>query len=118
MIITFLALASTTSDVSLPPPLDYPPLTQGKFYKMVIKEIPGKWHQFGVLLNIPSGTLDAITDRDSEHCFLKVFSIWKNEEPRPLTWTIVVDVLKDMREKRLARDIMDKLAVIPHSSVC
>ena len=85
---------------------------------MVVKEIPGKWHKFGVLLDIPYDTLDAIKDRDSEDCFLKVFSIWKDEEPRPFTWTTAVDVLKDMGKKRLARDIMDKLAVMPHSSVC
>ena len=71
-------------------------------------EIPAKWRQFGVLLNISVNTLDAVErqyDRDQEACFVKVYSIWKSEEPSPFTWETVVDTLNDMNERRLAKNI-------------
>ena len=86
---------------------------QGKFYKLVIQEIPAKWHLFGVILGIPISRLDAIEveDRDLQKCFLKVFSIWHDELPRPFTWTTALEVLKDMNEKRIIRNINKQLAI-------
>lgn len=109
--IILCVLASGTSDVSPYPQLqlDSAP-AQWKFYKMVVKEIPAKWHTFGVMLDINSGTLDGIDDRNPENCFLKVFSIWQSKEPRPFTWSTALDVLHDMDENRLFKKINKQMS--------
>ena len=112
--------ASATSDnTSLPSPLqtqpEDPPL-QRDFYKMVIMKIPARWKEFGVFLDIE---IDILTKVEREHMtdleaqFLEVYRIWKSQTPSPFTWKTVIDVLGDMKENRLVKEIKKHLG-IPH----
>ena len=90
------------------------PPTEDNFYVMVIKEIPAEWEIFGILVKIPSGTLEGISrdKRDrAEECFLAVYSTWRNGQTHKFTWRTVLNVLKDMGQIRLKEDIEKKLGI-------
>ena len=90
------------------------PPAQDNFYVMVIKEIPAEWKIFGVLVKIPSGTLEGISRDNSgrvEECFLEVYSKWKNGQTQEFTWRTVLNVLKDMGQKSLKEKIKRILGI-------
>ena len=72
---------------------------------MVIKRIPGRWHTFGVNLNIDVTILDGFNKTNSEECFTEVYKTWKANAKRPFTWRTVLTVLKDMDEISLMHEI-------------
>ena len=81
---------------------------------MVIKEIPAEWKIFGVLVKIPSGTLEGISCDNSgraEECFLAVYSKWKTGQTQEFTWRTVLNVLKDMGQIRLKDKIERNLGI-------
>ena len=120
MFVCLFVIASSISDFSPLSPTPFPsklesPPAQREFYKLVISEIPASWHKFGVMLNIK---LPILTKVEQEHkicekCFLEVYSIWESETPCPFTWNSVIEVLKDMKEKRLVKEVNKFLGKLP-----
>ena len=78
----------------------------------VAAKIPAKWYNFGVQLNIPTGTLNAVHYRRTAlECFMEVFSIWKRSLSRePISWDTVIAVLESPRidERKLAAGLRAK----------
>ena len=77
----------------------------------VAVKIPPKWYNFGVQLNIPTGTLSAVHRHTDLECFIEVFSIWKCSLSRePISWVTVIAVLESpsIDERKLAADLRAK----------
>ena len=47
---------------------------QSLFVIYIIYQIPARWRMFGIHLDIKVNRLDAISEKDPEECFLKVYS--------------------------------------------
>ena len=94
---------------SLDSPLDDPP-TQRDFMEYIVDEIPDKWRQFGVRLNIGLSKLDAITlsGKPPDMCFFEVYNIWKTEMKPPFTWRTAVETLAKLN-KRLSKKVSKQI---------
>ena len=79
----------------------------------VAAKIPASWYHFGLCLQIDIGKLEAVEQshpKDQLQCFSKVYSIWKQENVRPLTWEVVVEILQGevMAQKVLSSTLANK----------
>ena len=77
----------------------------------VAAKIPAKWNEFGVQLDIPTSTLNAVRKHTAQECFIEVFSIWKRSlSCEPISWVTVIAVLESpsIDEKKLAADLRAK----------
>ena len=83
---------------------------QSLFVIYIIYQIPARWRMFGIHLDIKVNRLDAISEKDPEECFLKVYDIWENEMTKPFTWRTAVEVLEILNQNRLRRQVMQKIA--------
>ena len=88
--------------------------TQQDLLKIVIKNIPDKWFEFGAYLGIDVNVLDAVKTENekTKRCFLKVFKIWKEQGIPPFTWKNVIDVLKSMELQSLSQHIEEHLDLL------
>ena len=80
----------------------------------VAAKIPARWYEFGVQLNIPTGTLNAVHRHTAQEYFIEVFSIWKRSLSRePISWVTVIAVLESpsIDERKLAADLRAKYGV-------
>ena len=71
--------------------------TQVDFLEKVAAIIPASWYKFGACLGIEVGELKAIEQNyptDKLRCFSEVYSIWKGDSLQPLTWEVVVRILR------------------------
>ena len=83
------------------------------FANHVAAKIPSKWQIFGVGLGIDMGILEGVAAQNySEQVlyFAKVYSIWKRENFKPVTWNVVVGVLESnlLDERALAHGLRQK----------
>ena len=63
----------------------------------VAASIPASWYHFGLCLHIDIGKLEAVEQSHPKNQikrFSKVYSIWKQENVEPLTWEVVVEILR------------------------
>ena len=77
----------------------------------VVAKIPAKWNEFGVQLDIPTGTLNAVHRHTAQESFIEVFSIWKRSLSRePISWDTVIAVLESpsIDERKLAAGLRAK----------
>ena len=86
---------------------------QADFMNEVAAKIPASWYHFGLCLHIDIGKLEAVEQshpKDQLKCFSKVYSIWKQENVRPLTWEVVVEILQGevMAQKVLSSTLANK----------
>ena len=85
----------------------------------VAAKIPAKWNEFGVQLDIPTSTLNAVRKHTAQECFIEVFSIWKRSLSRePISWATVIAVLESpcIDEKKLAADLRAKYGAATNDS--
>ena len=71
--------------------------TQRDFLEDVGARIPTYWYLFGICLEIEDEKLKDIGQshpNDTLRCFSEVYSIWKKEKKEPLTWEVVVKILR------------------------
>ena len=64
----------------------------------VAVKIPSSWYYFGICLGVKVGKLKAIEQHyphDHLKCFSEVYSVWEEENLKPLTWEIVVRILRN-----------------------
>ena len=87
----------------------------GKSYKINLpQQISTKYYMFGVLL-LNDGTgaeVDTITAKypgDAERINLEILKRWIGGKGKPLTWDILIGVLKDIGLGNLASEIKDKV---------
>ena len=71
--------------------------------------------QFGVqLLNDETGEeIDAVVAKcreDAEHINFEILKLWVRGKGKPLSWVLLIDVLKDVGLGTLASDIEDGLS--------
>ena len=93
-----------------------PECRQGDFLEDVAAVTPCSWRMFGLYLDIDNGKLEAVEakNRGDQHlCFLDVYSIWKKENCKPVTWTTVVEILekKMLANKSLVCQLRKKYGV-------
>ena len=82
----------------------------------VAAEIPCSWRMFGLCLGIDSEKLKAVevqNNRDQLSCFADVYSIWRKEICKPVTWTVVVEILERnlLKKKNLSHQLRKKYCV-------
>ena len=80
------------------------------FANEVAAEIPSKWQTFGIGLGIDMEILERVEAKNYGQpvlYFAKVYSIWKSQNRKPVTWDVVVEVLESnlMQERELARKL-------------
>ena len=77
----------------------------------VAAQIPAKWHQVGIALNLPHSELECLPASDSLRCFSSIFNTWMKQELKPYTWLTIINVLQTpaVGESRLAKVITSKL---------
>ena len=71
--------------------------TQKDFLEDVGAKIPTSWYLFGICLGIEDEKLKDIGQshpNDKLRCFSEVYSIWKKKKQEPLTWEVVVKILR------------------------
>ena len=90
--------------------------TQSDFMEDVAAKISTSWYHFGICLDIEVGKLDEIEQkypRDQLRCFSAVYSIWKNERLKPLTWEEVIQILRKniMAQSALSLSLAEKYSV-------
>ena len=77
---------------------------------VVASKIPGKWREFGRFAGFDEDTLDAIKIQYKDHpspdqgCFTHVIF----HAPDSLTWSGVIEWLKNMNELKLATELEEK----------
>ena len=89
---------------------------QEDFMNDVLAEIPSCWHKFGLCLGIDNEKLRAVeaqNHHDQCKCFAEVYSIWKKEDRRPVTWDVVIEILEGnlVQNKALAHKLRKKHGV-------
>ena len=82
----------------------------------VAVKIQASWYYFGICLGIEDGKLRAIEQShptEKLRCFSTVYSIWKEENLKPLTWEVVVQILKKdlIGQRGLSLSIAEKYSV-------
>ena len=82
----------------------------------IAAKIPSKWKDIGLQLGLDQGVLDGIATislGDPNHCYINVFTRWKNQNSptHRYTWSTLVQALKKpaVREDRLADEIKNEL---------
>ena len=90
-----------------------PECCQEDFLNDVAAVIPSAWYKFGLCLGIDNEKLKAIEVQkhcDQLLCFVDVYSIWRKESCKPVTWTVVVEILKGnmLKNESLARQLKRK----------
>ena len=90
------------------------PVTQNVFMAEVASQMLSNWDMFGMMVEVPAATLDAIRadcPHHSEKCFIKVFHEWQNNANKPFVWWTVVDILDQppLNERNLANRLCEKL---------
>lgn len=83
------------------------------FANQVAAKMPSKWQTFGVGLGIDMGVLEGVAAKNYGEqvlYFAKVYSIWKSENRKPVTWAVVVEVLESnlVQERALAHELRQK----------
>ena len=78
--------------------------------------IPSSWFLFGLSLEIESERLKVVgadNPQDQLLCFAEVYSIWKRENCKPVTWDVVIKILESnmLQNKALARKLREKYGV-------
>ena len=78
-------------------------------------QIPFKWREFGINLNIPEPRLMAIPaditlGGNNQQFFSQVFAIWQSTET-VRTWRVILDALvsEGVNERPLAEEVVSKL---------
>ena len=78
----------------------------------VAAKIPKKWRDVGLQLGLDPSELDGIaieSPSDTNYCYMKVFTRWKNKNSaeHPYTWSTIVCALQvpAVGEERLANEI-------------
>ena len=79
------------------------------------QKIGTKYSQFGVqLLNDETGEeIDAVVAKcreDAEQINFEILKLWVRGKGKPLSWDVLIDVLKDIGLGTLASDIKDGLS--------
>ena len=91
----------------------------------VASVIPAKWRAVGIQLGLSADTLDSI-QRDNagkpQAClesFEQVLSIWKTHDPKPYTWSTIVDVLRTpaVGQSALAEELCAKYLKVSSSQI-
>ena len=82
----------------------------------VAVKISASRYHFGIYLDFEVGKLDAIEQNhrhSQRRCFAAVYSTWKAENPKPLTWETVVEILRKdlMGQKALSLSLAEKCNV-------
>ena len=85
----------------------------------IASTIPAKWRDIGINLGLSSGILDNIQNQNagktdaSIRSFEQIFSMWKEQSPRPYTWKTIIDVLKTsiVNENDLATRMASKYII-------
>ena len=65
-------------------------------HNLVVANLPSKWMDFGIQVNIGRPILDAIEKEKHakcSDCFSQTISTWKEKESAPFTWETVLRVL-------------------------
>ena len=82
----------------------------------IAAKIPSKWKDIGLQLGVNQGVLDGIatiSPGDPNHCYINVFTRWKNQNSptHRYTWSTLVQALKKpaVGEDRLADEIKNEL---------
>ena len=77
----------------------------------LVRKIPTKWYQVGVLLDIETATLDAFAKQtnDPVQLFIKVFQQWKKDQKVPYTWDTIISTLEKIGEKSTTTNIREWL---------
>ena len=83
------------------------------FANQVAAKIPSKWQTFGIGLGIDMEILERVAAKNYGQqvlYFAKVYSIWKSENRKPVTWAVVVEVLESnlLQERALAYELRQK----------
>ena len=78
--------------------------------------IPCSWRMFGLYLGIESEKLEAVVEKrhgDPQLCFIDVYSIWRKENCKPVTWNTVVELFekKMLKNSNLAQELKKKYCV-------
>ena len=89
---------------------------QVDFLNDAAAEIPFSWRKFGLCLGIDYEKLDAVEEdcqNDDLLCFTEVYSIWRKEQCKPVTWATVVEILEKplLKETRLSQKLRRKYSV-------
>jgi len=82
----------------------------------LLENIQGKWRDIGTLLRIENATLDKFEHKHQgdlkEQC-RDVLQTWREEGSRsekyPVTWSGLLEVLKDVQLKEVARELEEAL---------
>ena len=87
----------------------------------VAAKIPSKWRDVGLQLGLDQGVLEGIaliSPGDINHCYMNVFTRWKNQNSTtcPYTWSTVVRALRApaVGEWKQADQIKNKLTGAPY----
>ena len=65
-------------------------------HNLIVANLPSKWMDFGVQVNITRSVLKAIEiekRNKCSDCFSEIISVWKNQDSAPFTWETVLKVL-------------------------
>ena len=90
------------------------------FQNLVAAEIPGRWQQLGIQLDLGFEQLIDIQSagQDNMGRFALVFIAWKNQT-KDFSWEAILSALRtpSVNEQKLASDVSDSLATYESRSV-
>ena len=90
---------------------------QEDFLNDVAARIPSRWHIFGAGLGIDNETLKGVAVlnySEQPSYFAEVYSIWKRENRKAVTWEVVIGVLESnlLQERALACELRKKHRIV------
>ena len=77
----------------------------------VAEHIDSKWKRIGIQLNIPYNKLTSIEQENHgriSDCFTAMLNYWHDNTEPPFTWKTIINVLREVDNKRLAAELSEK----------
>ena len=87
--------------------------TVANLVTQIANEIPTKWFDAGIQLDIKKAQLDQFETQhklNSVRLWTEVFDQWKREQKRPYTWETIICVLDSIGENKTAAQIRKWIA--------
>ena len=82
-----------------------------RFLDYELRPVSHMWYSLGVQLQIPIGTLKRIESdyhNKATRCLLEMLTVWlQRANPSP-TWSVLIETLESVDERRLAQELGDK----------
>ena len=101
-------------------PMPQSPLSQSVFLTHVGSQMPSRWREFGILLDIPLSELDTLPAHSCVECFVRVIDSWERRGRPEFTWETVIRVLESppLEEMMLAQKVRKMKRETTQTTLC